>query len=639
MRLIVLIFIFLSTFLFSQSLGLQYAAYHAAGLNSDGTVYAWGRNDDGQLGNNSTVHSYTPVRVLKGAYTGSAYLGDDSDNKIIFLALGAYHSLSLAQDGTVYAWGYNTNGRLGDGTSTNSSVPIKSLMGEYDGTTYLGDDTDNKIISIAAGFFHSMALDASGKVYCWGYGASGQLGIGTISSGEPTPRNVLKGAYNGSTYLGDNSENKIIIIAGGYEHSMAIAQDGNVFSWGYNKYGQLGNNSTELSLIPVQVVKGDYSGTMYLGDNASNKIIKVVLGDSFSAALAEDGTVYTWGNNYYGQLGNNSTAESHYPIRVVKGAYNGATYLGDNASNKIIDIEVAFYHVIALAEDGSVYSWGRNNYGQLGNNSTSQSNYPIQVLKGVYDGTTYLGDDASNKIIDIASSGYHSLALAQDGSVYSWGRNNYGQLGNNSTTHSNVPVQVKGVGGTGELALPVTLTFFTAELNRGMVVLSWRTESETNNSYFKIYRNDEVIATIDGAGTTSEPHDYTYIDKNVIPGVAFTYVLSDIDHGGNERIYQDQTVTVMLNETISEQDFEILEIYPNPFNPSTTIKYRLHVNSDIQIDIYDQNGRLIQTLVDQYLVKGNYETEFDGTEFPSGVYFVTLKAGNYLENKKIVLLK
>jgi alpha-tubulin suppressor-like RCC1 family protein len=130
-------------------------------------------------------------------------------------------------------------------------------------------------------------------------------------------------------------------------------------------------------------VKGAYSGTTYLGDDSSNKITAVAGGNYSSVALAADGTVYTWGYNGTGQLGNNSTTSSSTPVRVVKGAYSGTTYLGDDSSNKMTAVAVAHWHSIALAADGTVYTWGRNGSGELGNNNyPTNSSTPVRVVKG-----------------------------------------------------------------------------------------------------------------------------------------------------------------------------------------------------------------------------------------------------------------
>jgi len=258
---------------------------------------------------------------------------------------------------------------------------------------------------------------------------------------------VLKGAYSeGTTYLGDNVSNPIIAVAMGEWHSIALAEDGTVYSWGRNWAGQLGDNTTSQRNTPVKVLKGAYSeGTTYLGDNGSNPIIAVVLGKDHSIALTEDGTVYTWGYNNRGQLGDNTTTQRETPVKVLKGAYSeGTTYLGDNGSNEIIAVAIGDYHSIALAEDGTVYSWGYNNNSQLGDNTTTQRETPVKVLKGEYsEGTTYLGDNSNNEIIAVALGRIHSIALAEDGTVYSWGDNDYGQLGDGTEdTDRLTPIKV-----------------------------------------------------------------------------------------------------------------------------------------------------------------------------------------------------
>jgi len=175
----------------------------------------------------------------------------------------------------------------------------------------------------------------------------------------------------------------------------------------------------------------------------------------YTVALHADGSVYTWRNNDFGQLGDNTTTPKNTSIRVLNGAYSGTTYIGDSLSNKIIAVAAGSHHSLALAEDGRVYAWGSNYDGQLGDNTTTTRKTPIRVLKGEYSGTTYLGDNSSNKIIAVAAGRDHSLAIAEDGNVYAWGNNRSGQLGDNSNICRYTPVKVKGIGDEGDLSLPV----------------------------------------------------------------------------------------------------------------------------------------------------------------------------------------
>ena len=328
----------------SQNLGPFVNAYHSVGLNEDGTVYTWGRNNVGQLGDNTTTNRSDPIKVLKGAYSGTTYLGDDSDNKITAVAIGYRHSMALATDGTVYAWGANGYGQLGDNTTTNRSTPIKVLEGAYSGTTYLGDDSDNKIIAVSTGVFHSLALANDGTVFAWGANEYGNLGDNSTTNSS-VPVKVEDGAYSGTTYLGDNSDNKITAVsAGGNYPSIALAEDGTVFAWGYNAPGNLGDGTTTSRSTPVKVLKGAYSGTTYLGDNSSNKIISVAAGESHSVALARDGSVFAWGRGTLGQLGDGTSSNRSTPVKVT--GVGGSGYLS-------LDKNAPTVSSVALASDNS----------------------------------------------------------------------------------------------------------------------------------------------------------------------------------------------------------------------------------------------------------------------------------------------
>jgi len=548
--LILLAFIFaasINSALNAQALGPQSMADHTIGLHIDGTVYCWGRNTYGQLGDSTTTNRETPIKVLKGAYSGTTYLGDNSNNKITAVALGWGHSVALAMDGLVYTWGYNHYGQLGDGTGTQRETPIKVLAGAYgDTSTYLGGNSSNKITAVAMGEYHSIALAADGTVFSWGRNNDGQLG----STAQQTPPvKVLKGAYGGSEFLGDDSNNKITAVALGENHSIALAADGTVYSWGNNDYGQLGDNTEDTDrLIPVKVLAGAYGDTStYLGGNSSNKITAVALGAYHSIALASNGTVYSWGLNEDGQIGDSSTTQRATPIKVLKGAYSGTMYLGDNSSNKITAVALGAYHSIALADDGTVYSWGRNSYGHLGDGTEDTDRLvPVKVLAGAYgDTSTYLGGNSNNKITAVALGAPHSMALAADGTVYCWGRNIYGNLGDNTFIQRNTPIKVKGIGGTGDLSLPVELTSFTARQEKGQVILAWITESETENLGFILERRNwkleignsdwEEIASyiihleLRGQGSVTSRTEYQFTDPAVQPGWTYEYRLTDVD--------------------------------------------------------------------------------------------------------------
>ena len=203
----------------------------------------------------------------------------------------------------------------------------------------------------------------------------------------------------------------------------AVTTTSAMYCWGHNVNGELGNNSTTQSNIPVQVV--GVGGTGLLSGIAS-----IAAGGFHTCAVSTTGAVYCWGYNGYGEIGNNSTANSNVPVQVE--GVGGSGVLSGIAS-----IAAGADHTCAVSTTGAVYCWGGNAFGELGNNSTTESNVPVQV-EGV--GRTGL----LSGIATIAPGGYHTCALSATGRIDCWGYNDAGQLGNNSTTNSHVPVEVKG---------------------------------------------------------------------------------------------------------------------------------------------------------------------------------------------------
>ena len=366
---------------------------YSLALSADGTVYAWGRNEYGQLGNGVTAtNSPIPVAVKTA--------GTPIEGKtIVQISAKVWYALALASDGTVYAWGRNEYGQLGNGvTATNSPIPVavKTTGTSMDGKT---------IMQVAAGATHSLALATDGTIYAWGKNEYGQLGNdSTINSPVPVAVKTTGTPMDGK---------KIIQIHAGYEHSLALASDGTVYTWGRNNFGQLGKNDATDAHIPAAV--------WTLGTPMAGKIIvQLAAGNSQSIALASDGTVYTWGWNQHGQLGNGTTMNSRIPVAVV----TAGTPL---AGKTISQIAAGNAHALAMTDDGTMYTWGWNRYGQLGNNSTINSSLPVIVKT---TGTPLAG----KMITQITSGGSpNSLVLANDGTMYTWGWNRYGQLGNGTT--------------------------------------------------------------------------------------------------------------------------------------------------------------------------------------------------------------
>jgi alpha-tubulin suppressor-like RCC1 family protein len=370
---------------------------HSLALCSDGTVAAWGANEFGQLGNGTSFFERKPLLLNRTGYLNG--------KTVVAVSAGSEHSLALCSDGTVAAWGRGGGGRLGNGSTTSSSVPVMvSQIGVLSGKT---------VVEVSAGGGHNLALCSDGRVAAWGLNSSGQLGNGSTADIYVPVFINQAGVLSGKT---------VVAVSAGGVHSLALCSDGTVAAWGLNSSGQLGNGSTTNSSVPVLV---DQTGVL------SGKIVVAVsAGGSHNLALCSDGTLVAWGYNGDGQLGNGSTTNTSVPVLVKQsGVLSGKKVVGVSAGNR---------HSLALCSDGTVAAWGGNWIGQLGNGSTTSSSVPVMVNQtGALSGKT---------VVDVSSGADHSLALCSDGTVAAWGLNSSGQLGNASTAYSSVPVLVNQTG-------------------------------------------------------------------------------------------------------------------------------------------------------------------------------------------------
>ncbi|WP_428566131.1 MAG: RCC1 domain-containing protein [Solidesulfovibrio sp. DCME] len=303
------------------------------------------------------------------------------------LAGGANYALCLYADGTVHAWGNNGAGQLGDGGQSDSSNPVavKNLT---------------NVKTIAAGMEHALAIRNDGAMFAWGNNGQGQLGNdSTQSVNVPVATSQPPG-------LSDP-----IAVAGGCYHSLALASDGTVWAWGRNTEGQLGNNTTEASLTPVQV-------------QGLASIKAIAAGCIHSLALASDGTVWGWGGNGAGQLGDGSTSNRLTPVTMSQ----------NTGLTTAKAIAAGWQHTLVLADNGTVWGCGFNDVGQLGIGVTGNRNQPVMAVNL----TGVAGIDAGD---------YHSLAVTQAGSVYTWGWGHYGQLGSGTTSNRLTPGLVDNLSG------------------------------------------------------------------------------------------------------------------------------------------------------------------------------------------------
>ena len=348
--------------------------YHNCARKTDNTVWCWGMNGSGQLGNNTNVTSTTPVQVVGTG--GAGFLND-----VVEISSGDFHSCALRSNGTVWCWGSNTTsyfgaGRLGDNTAVDRLAPVQVV--DVGGIGFLGD-----VVKISAGNENSCALKSNGTVWCWGYNLYGEVGDGTTTYHNSPVQVVGPG---GSGFLGGVAE----IAMGGF-HACARKTDNTVWCWGMNSSGGLGNNTDIDSNTPVQVVGAGGSG--FLGS-----VVKISSGEDHSCALRTDGAVWCWGNNYYGSLGDNTTTNRLVPVQVL--GLGGAGFL-----TGVSDISGGQTHTCAIKTDGTAWCWGNNAEGMLGNNSSGGSLLtPVQVA-GI-GGSGFLGN-----AVKIGSGRWHSFAL------------------------------------------------------------------------------------------------------------------------------------------------------------------------------------------------------------------------------------
>jgi hypothetical protein len=162
---------------------------------------------------------------------------------------------------------------------------------------------------------------------------------------------------------------------------------------------------------------------------------------------------------------------------------------------------------------------------------------------------------------------------------------------------------------------------------------------QDHTSHYLIYRDDDIIASVEGACTTSEPHNYSFNDNKVVPGVGYSYVLAEISYANEEVKHSDKAVTVVIPGNDVPAEFALENNYPNPFNPQTAISYQLSTNSQVELTIYDMNGRKVTDLINEHKSAGYHEVSWDASGFTSGIYFYRLTAGEFVETKKMILMK
>jgi ankyrin repeat protein/alpha-tubulin suppressor-like RCC1 family protein len=342
---------------------------HTCALTRTGGVKCWGETLGGALGDGTMTDRHTPVDVV-GLSSGAASL-----------SAGWGYTCALMATGNVKCWGFNASGEIGDGTTTSRLTPV-DVVGLGSGA-----------VSISSGYQHVCALTKAGGVKCWGENEKGQLGDGTTTD-RHTPIDVVG--------LGLGA----VSISSGYQHVCALTTAGGVKCWGENEEGQLGDGTTTDRQRPVDVI-GLRSG-----------VTAISAGANHTCALMATGGVKCWGWNI-GQLGYETTGGNSTSPGDVVGLSSG-----------VASIAASRGHTCALMKTGSVKCWGWNKDGQLGDGTTDFRRTPVDVV-GLSSGVT-----------SIAGTWKHTCALMTTGRAKCWGKNEYGQLGDGTTTDRHTPVDV-----------------------------------------------------------------------------------------------------------------------------------------------------------------------------------------------------
>lgn len=462
---------------------------HTLDLKQDGTVWAWGNNDYGQLGDGTTLDRYTPVQVQ----------GLDS---VVAISAGSGFSLALKSDGTVWAWGGNWNGQLGDSSVAYRYIPVQVT-------------TLSSVVAIASGHYHNLAVKSDGTVWAWGWNIHGVLGDGRWN---------IHDAVVGDGNMNDSSSpvqvqglGSVVDVAAGFLHSLALKSDGTVWAWGNNDSGQHG--------VPGGLTFNDGPYTTTYRNSpvhvqGLDSVIAISAGYSHSLALNSNGTVLAWGSNSSGELGDGSTTTRYTPVQV--------TNLGS-----VTAIAAGSSHTLAVKSDGTVWTWGHNYSGQLGDGSTTSSSSPVQVSE-------------LDSVSAIATNdGSHSLAVKSDRTVLAWGYNGDGQLGDGTTINRYTPVQIANPEAP---KWPEYDVLAVTDVTYNSVELNWQhATNETGIDKYLVYQDNTLLATLNGDVNSYEVNGLS-------PNLSYLFSLVAVDTDGNQSVKQEETVTTAANNPVPKAE-------------------------------------------------------------------------------------
>ena len=363
---------------------------HSLVVKSGGSLYAWGSNIAGQLGDGTTrswywdeegnyVHNntLTPIKIM-----------DDA----VWVAAGNFSSMAVKTDGSLWAWG----NIFSDGKAVNVNYPVKIM---------------NEVATVASGGDYSFAIKMDGALWAWGSNLHGQLGDGTLTD-RSIPVKIME---------------NVETVAAGDTHSLAVKNDGSLWAWGSNLHGQLGDGTLTDRSTPVKIMEN---------------VATIAAGETHSLAVKNDGSLWAWGSNWHGALGDGTSIDRHMPVKVM---------------DDVVSVSASRQVSFAVKSDKSLWAWGDNPYGKLGDGTTMPKNTPVKIM---------------DNVVAVSAGTAHSLAVKTDGSLWAWGSNWHGQLGDGTRENRHTPVQITGFP---QRAISVTLNGQALTFNQPPIVENERT--------------------------------------------------------------------------------------------------------------------------------------------------------------------
>ncbi len=385
-----------------EIISLESGLFHSILLTSRGRVLTWGDNQYGQLGNQTLDAKLIPTEITE-------FFNLDDEETIIQISAGAVHSAALSSENRMFVWGNNDHSQLGDGTFGPFSYETKPK----DITSEFSLETGNYLEKINLGTFHSAVLTSQNRLFIWGNNEKGQIGNGTNIE-QALPIDIT------SQFIFSEGE-KIKHVELGNLNSAIITTNNRLFIWGDNTYGQIGNESFIDSYEPIDI-------TSYFELTNDEFIEKFSLGPVHSSALTSNNNLYMWGYNSDGLLGDQSTENINKPTNIME-------YIVLGKNEIITDVAIGGSHSTFLTSENNFYIWGMNLYGELGNDSTDSINSPTFS-------TDVIPLD-NNDTIKFSSLGIrNSFIVTTQGNVFAWGFNEHGELGINSNALILTPTKV-----------------------------------------------------------------------------------------------------------------------------------------------------------------------------------------------------